>query len=114
MGLVSKGRESVHPVSGTEDVQIVYRRSDERPVEYAILLQVRTEKGWQTRVVADNSHVDRNVAEHHWHRYLRGEKQPSQPLPFDVSSTNDAMAKIIKWFAQDWTELLSDDDADSR
>jgi hypothetical protein len=64
--------------------------------------------------VADNSHADRNVAEHHWHRYLDGKKQPSQPLPFEVSSTNEAMAKIINWFAQDWTELISDDDADSR
>jgi hypothetical protein len=52
---MSKGRESVHPVAGTEDVQIVYRRSDERPFEYAVLLQVRTEKGWQTRVVGDCS-----------------------------------------------------------
>lgn len=97
---VDKDRESVHPVAGSEDVQIVYRRSSERPFEYAILLQVRTEKGWQTRVVADNSHVDRNVAEHHWHRYLRGEKQPSEPLPFEVSSANDAMAKIIEWFGE--------------
>lgn len=110
---VSKDRESVHPVAGSEDVQIVYRRSTERPFEYAILLQARTEKGWQTRVVADNSHVDRNVDEHHWHRYVRGEKQPSSPLPFEVSSTNDAMAKVIKWFANDWTELISDDDANA-
>lgn len=111
---MDKDRESVHPVAGSEDVQIVYRRSGERPFEYAILLQVRTEKGWQTRVVADDSHVDRNVAEHHWHRYLRGEKQASEPLPFEVSSTNDAMAKIIEWFAKDWTELISDDDANAR
>jgi hypothetical protein len=114
LALVSKDRESVHPVAGSEDVQIVYRRSAERPFEYAILLQVRAADGWRTRVVADNSHVDRNVAEHHWHRYIRGEKQPSEPLPFEVSDANDAMGKIIAWFAKDWTELISDDDANAR
>lgn len=114
LAAVSKDRESVHPVAGSEDVQIFYRRSAERPFEYAILLQVRTADGWQTRVVADNSHEDRNVAEHHWHRYIRGEKQPSEPLPFDVSDANDAMGKIIAWFAKDWTELISDDDANAR
>lgn len=109
---VSKDRESVHPVADSEEVQIVYRRSAERPFEYAILLQAWTEKGWQTRVVADNSHAHRNVDAHHWHRYIRGEKQPSEALPFEVSSTNDAMAKVIKWFAKDWAELIFDDDAD--
>jgi hypothetical protein len=112
--VVDKDRESIHPIAGTEKAQIFYRRSNERPYEYAILLQIKTEKGWQTRVVADNSHVDRNVAEHHWHRYRRGEKQPSQPLPFAVSNTNDAMGKVIEWFAKNWTELISDDDADPR
>lgn len=112
---MGKDRESVHPIAGTEEAQIVYRRSGERPFEYAILLQIRTEKGfWQTSVVADNSHVDRNVAEHHWHRYLGGEKQSSEPLPFEVSSTNEAMGKIIEWFAKDWTKLISDDDANAR
>jgi hypothetical protein len=41
------------------------------------------------------------------HRYLEGEKQPAEPLPFEVSDTNDAMAKIIDWFAENWTELIS-------
>jgi hypothetical protein len=64
LAVVAKDRESVHPIAGTEDAHIVYRRSNERPFEYAILLQIRTEHGWQTRAVADNSQVDRNVAEH--------------------------------------------------
>lgn len=102
-----KDRESVHPVSGSEDVQIVYRRSGARPVEYAILLQVRSATGWQTRIVADNSHSDRHVDEHHYHRYREGEKQAAEPLPFEVSEANDAMAKIIGWFADDWRELIS-------
>ncbi len=55
---MGKDRESVHPIAGTDDVQIVYRRSSARPVEYAILLQVRSAKGWETRIVADNSHAD--------------------------------------------------------
>jgi hypothetical protein len=49
---MDKDRESVHPVAGTDDVQIVYRRSSARPVEYA-------------------------------------------------------MAKVIGWFAENWTELIS-------
>jgi hypothetical protein len=103
---VDKDRESVHPVAGTEDVQIVYRRSSARPVEYAILLQVRTAKGWETRIVADNSHADRHVDEHHWHRYLEGEKQAEESLPFQVADANDAMAKVIRWFADNWTKLI--------
>ena len=65
---MEKDRESVHPISGAENAQIVYLRSSARPVEYAIMLQIRGAKGWETRVVADNSHVDRHVDEHHWHR----------------------------------------------
>jgi hypothetical protein len=63
LAFVSKDRESVHPLAGTEGVQIVYRRSSTRPVEYAILLQLRCAKGWETRIVADNSHRDRHVDE---------------------------------------------------
>jgi hypothetical protein len=104
---VDKDRESAHPIAGTEDAQIVYRRSSARPVEYAILLQVRGARGWETRIVADNSHADRHVDEHHCHRYLDGKKQPAEPLPFRVASANDAMAKVIDWFAENWTELTS-------
>jgi len=104
---MDKDRESVHPVAGTDDVQIVYRRSTARPVEYAILLQVRDAKSWKTRIVADNSHANHHVDEHHCHRYLEGEKQPAEPLPFEVAGTNDAMAKVIGWFAENWTELIS-------
>jgi hypothetical protein len=104
---MDKDRESVHPVAGTGDVQIVYRRSSARPIEYAILLQVRSPRGWTTRIVADNSHADRHVDEHHCHRYRGGEKQPAEPLPFQVANTNDAMAKVISWLAENWTELIS-------
>jgi hypothetical protein len=58
---MDKDRESVHPVAGTDEVQIVYRRSSARPVEYAVLLQVRGPKGWETCIAADNSHADRHV-----------------------------------------------------
>lgn len=61
---MDKDRESVHPIAGTDDAQIVYRRSSARPVEYAI-------------------------------------------FPFSVADTNDAMAKVIEWFAENWTELTS-------
>jgi hypothetical protein len=104
---MNKDRESVHPLAGTEEVQIVSRRSSVRPVEYAILLQVRASKGWETRIVADNSHTDRHIDEHHCHRYLEGEKQAEESLPFPVSGTNGAMAKIIGWFADNWRELIS-------
>jgi hypothetical protein len=98
-------RSSCSRASAT--LRVVYRRSGARPVEYAILLQVRGAKGWETRVVADNSHADRHIDEHHCHRYLASEKQPAEPLPFKVSNTNDAMAKVIDWFAKNWTELIS-------
>jgi len=104
---VDKDRESVHPIAGAGEAQIVYRRSSARPIEYAILLQIDGPKGWETRIVADNSHTDLHVDEHHCHRYLDGEKQPAEPLPFKVSDTNDAMAKIINWFAENWGELTS-------
>lgn len=104
---MDKDRESVHPIPGAEDAQIVYRRSSARPVEYAILLQIHGAKGWETRMVADNSHADRHVDEHHCHRYLGGKKLPADPLPFDASDTNDAMAKIIDWFTENWRELTS-------
>ncbi|HKI67796.1 MAG TPA: hypothetical protein VJ989_11070 [Solirubrobacterales bacterium] len=55
---MEKDRESVHPIAGAEDVQIVYRRTSTRPVEYG------------------------------------------------VSGTDDAMGKIIDWFAENWTELI--------
>lgn len=97
----------MHPISGAENAQIVYRRSSARPIEYAILLQVHTPGGWETRIVADNSHVDRHVDEHHCHRYLDGEKQLAESLPFEVSDTNDAMARIIEWFGESWSELIS-------
>lgn len=69
---MGKDRESIHPVSGTEDAQIVYLRSSARPVEYAIMLQIREAEGWETRVVADNSHVDRHVDEPHWPPSVQG------------------------------------------
>lgn|GEM_PF-3432083 len=75
-------------------------------MEYAILLQVHGAKGWETRLVADNSHADRHVDEHHFHRHVGGKKQPAEPLPFAVADTNDAMAKVIGWFAEDWRELI--------
>lgn len=34
-------------------MQIVYHLSSELPIEYAILLQVRDAKGWETRIVVD-------------------------------------------------------------
>lgn len=104
---MDKDRESVHPIVGTDDAQIVYRRSSTQPVEYAILLQIRGAKGWDTRAAADNSHADRHVDEHHYHRYLEGQKQPAEPLPFSIADTNDAMAKVIGWLAENWTELTS-------
>jgi len=102
-----KGRESVHPIAGAEDVQIVHRRLDTRPVEYAILLQVRRAKGWETGIVAGNFHVDRQVEEPRCHRYIEGERQPAEPLPFEASDVEDATARIIDWFAEHWTELVS-------
>ena len=40
-------------------------------------------------------------------RAAGGEKQPAEPLPFEVADTNDAMAKVIGWLVENWTELIS-------
>lgn len=91
--------------------RILYLRSSARPVEYAVLLQRLEVAGWKTLIVADNSHKEghreEGIGEHHCHRYVDDEKQPAQPLPFPVTDTNDAMAKVIQWFEDDWKELIS-------
>ena len=88
---MDKDRESAHPIAGTEDAQIVYRRSSARPVEYAILLQVRSARGWETRIVADNSHADRHVDEHHCHRYLDGKKHQPNRFP------SESPVRMMQW-----------------
>ena len=95
----------------SETVQIVYLRSSQYPYEYAIMLQVRNGDGWQTVIVADNSHEgerrDKSVDDHHCHRYAGDKKRSAESLPYEVVDTNDAMAKAIRWFADDWEELIS-------
>ena len=86
--------------------QIVFRRSSTYPIEYALLLQLKTPAGWKTQIVADNAHEREHVDEHHFHRYIGGEKQDPEPLPFSVDGTNDAMGKIVQWFKDDWKELI--------
>lgn len=79
-------------------------------MEYALLLQKRSTAGWRTVLVADNSHEGKqysDIDEHHYHRYVGGEKQPAEPLPFPVVDTNDAMAKVMQWFKSEWEELIS-------
>jgi hypothetical protein len=104
-----KDREMVLPIN--ESVRILYRRSSSYPYEYAVMLQVRDGDGWETVIVCDNSHEgerrDDSVDDHHFHRYSGGKKRSPQPLPFEASTTNDAMAKAIEWFADDWEELIS-------
>lgn len=89
--------------------RIVYLRSSARPVEYALLLQRRVPSGWKTAIVADNSHEGRrkDAGEHHCHRYVNDKKQPPESLPFNVIDSNDAMAKVIRWFKSEWKELTS-------
>ncbi len=76
-----------------------------------MLLQTRGPAGWKTVIVADNSHAgelsDAGTDEHHCHRYGDDEKQPAESLPFQVTNTNDAMAKVIQWFKAEWRELIS-------
>jgi hypothetical protein len=86
-------------------------RSTAHPVEYAILLQRRAEDDWETVVGVDNSHEgerrNQDVDDHHCHVYSGGAKQSPESLPFNVADTNDAMAKAIRWFADEWEELIS-------
>jgi hypothetical protein len=103
-----KDREAILPI--TDEVQIVYLRSSARPIEYAVMLQKRDSDGWKTVMVVDNSHEgerrDTSVDEHHCHRYIGDSKRSPESLPFEVVDTNDAMAKAISWFADDWEGLL--------
>ncbi|MDQ2676380.1 MAG: hypothetical protein M3Y34_06180 [Actinomycetota bacterium] len=104
-----KYREIIFPM--TEDVQILYMRSSARPVEYVVMLQMRDGDGWKTVLSVDNSHEaerrDTSVDDHHCHRYIGDKKRSPEPLPFAVVDTNDAMAKAIQWFADDWEALIS-------
>lgn len=92
-------------------MRIFYLRSSARPVEYALLLQRWETTGWKTVIVADNSHKEghkeEGIGEHHCHRYFGDEKQPAESLPFQVTDTNDAMAKVMQWFKAEWRELIS-------
>lgn len=109
-GVPVKDREAFIDLED-DDVRIVYLRSSARPVEYAILLQKAEPESWKTVMVADNSHKEghreEGICEHHCHRYIADEKQPAESLPFSVTSTNDAMAKVIQWFEAEWKELIS-------
>lgn len=87
--------------------EIVYRRSSEHPVVYAIMLRVRKGDAMVTVVSIDNSHERSGVDTHHLHRYIRNQKQPPEPLPFSVRDTNDAMNKAIAWLADNWEDLAS-------
>ena len=107
--LMPKDRE--HPLWITEEVRILYKRSSAHPVEYAIMLQIHNGDGWETVISVDNSHEgerrDETVDDHHCHVYSKGAKQSAEALPFEVADTNDAMAKAIQWFADEWEELIS-------
>lgn len=107
--LMSKDREN--PLWVTEEIRILYRRSSTYPYEYAIMLQIHKGDGWETIISADNAHAgerrDSGVDDHHCHRYSGGKKRSPESLPYPVKDTNDAMAKAIRWFADEWEELIS-------
>lgn len=104
-----KDREIIYAVA--DGVRIVYKRSSAYPIEYAILLQIHNGDGWETQISCDNAHEgerrDGSVDDHHFHRYADGRKRSPQSLPFTVEDTNDAMHKAIRWFADNWEELIS-------
>ena len=106
---MTKDREIVLQIS--EQVRIVYMRSSAYPYEYAVMLQTHNGEGWETKIIADNSHEgerrDESVDDHHCHRYADGKKRSPESLPFKVSDANEAMAKAIEWFADEWEELIS-------
>jgi hypothetical protein len=87
--------------------EIVYRRSSAHPVLYAIMLRVLKGDEMVTVASVDNSHERSGVDTHHLHRYIRNRKQPPEVLPFSVADTNDAMNKVIGWFADNWEDLAS-------
>jgi hypothetical protein len=99
-----KDRELTLPIAPGR-AEILYLRSSEHPLTYAIILRVMREGGWEAVLSVDNSHERADVDAHHVHRYARGAKLAPEPLPFHVDDTNDAMAKAIEWMADNWEEL---------
>ena len=103
---MEKDRESVHPVPGTDDAQIVYLRSSARPVEYAIMLQIRGAEGWETggswrTTPTATGTLTSTIGT----ATLTARSNRQSPFRSLVSDSNDAMAKVIRWLAENWTEL---------
>lgn len=85
--------------------EILYLRSSMRPLVYAVVLRRKSQGRWQAVVSIDNNHERAGVDSHHLHRYIGGEKQEPESLPFSVVDTNDAMSKAIQWLADNWEDL---------
>jgi hypothetical protein len=88
------------------EVEILYLRSSARPVRYAIVLRAVINDEWTAVASIDNSHERDGVDVHHLHRYVDGQKQPPEPLPFAATDANDAMIKAVDWLAENREEFL--------
>jgi hypothetical protein len=81
IGSVTKDRTRRRELA--RDVQIVVERSSTHPVEYAIVLLVERDGAWHTVRTFDNAHAP---TEHHEHRYVGSDKQPTNRLAWAAES----------------------------
>lgn len=82
------------------DVQIIVERSSTHPVEYAIVLLVERDSVWHTVRTFDNAHA---TEEHHEHRYLGSDKQPSI---VSHGPPNDAMHAAEIKLLTSWSDIV--------
>lgn len=102
---MGKDRQIRHVIVWDE-VDIIHL-SGSHDDEYALMLRIKRDGEWKTCVSVDNSHEREGVDVHHMHRYPHGEKGEPEPLPFPVSDSNDARAKVIDWMTDNWGNLCS-------
>jgi len=81
-----------------EDARILIEL-DGRPLErYAIMLQLRIERRWQTIRLFDNAHGD-----HAMHRYTGAEKQPAER--FAEGAVNEIAPQAIDYLIDHWKAI---------
>jgi hypothetical protein len=84
------------------DVRIRYRRSEQIPIRYAIVLEARVDGDWTALRLWDNAHYPE---EHHEHEYTRSGGK-CHPVVRRFMSINEAMADAMKRAGQDWPAIL--------
>lgn len=81
-------------------VRIVVDTDENRPFDrYAVMLQVRVEKGWKTIRLFDNAH-----GQHDLHGYTGFEKQPA--TRFKQGTPQEVMPAAIDHLVDHWEAII--------